>query len=315
MLRTAVKLFVACAALSAQDEKTGQIRLIYEDGTGKPGKMAPFEVYRADDPLADAESFETQLRSGPFSVPGELKADLVRTASEKNTAVLTLPPGSYHVRIDFTGGAALWVADQRVAPGSRIEHRLQMVAPGSLKGVWSVDKSVQPNAPMEASYAALVRDGRVWAVAKDVRDKTFEMRVVPPGTYTLVLQDAFEKFIWFKEDVRILEGRETTVSVEVKRNSLGGLVVHFVDKATGKELDIPRDSRLVLVDTRRRFAVRPNFDELDRRGFLDIPLGTTYVLRASVPGYKAVEKGGLMPRGPAVSGKFEAIRVELTPSK
>ena len=277
--------------------QTGELKITID---GTPGAI---DVFPAD-PLTDAALLSKHGASGFFMDPFDSKAEVEQKKLDKGVS-LKAKPGTYHVRIRTDGrgsmdaSSAVWLTNQKIEAGKTTEASVKLAAPGSVKGTWTVDKSIQEGTKMVATSAALVRDGKVWAFAKsDVAGK-YEIKGAAPGAYTLVVSDIFENFLAIKENVTVAEGKEVEASIEVKRASLGGVKATFVDKS-GKACDAPEG--LLLVDEKNRFAVTPNMSgsggDGAYQGWSHLPSGGSYVILA-----KGLEKKGVTLKAPVVTGE------------
>lgn len=298
------------AALAAQ---TGDLKIKID---GKAGDVA---VYPAS-PLVEARLLAEQCGAGFFMEPKGIAAE-ARTVRTDAGATVTVKPGIYHLRIRTDAGGSIgassgiWLANQKIESGKLSEAVVKIGAPGTVKGTWSVDKSaLKRGKPLESCTAALVRDGRVWAFAKNPKGGGIEVKGAAPGTYSLVLVELFESFVSVTEDIVVVEGKETAVKVEVKRASLGGIHVQFTDKA-GKPTGMPEGA--LLMDGRGRFALGPSFGdfvgEVEFFGWCGFPAGGGYVLKA-----EGLERKGITLKSPALKGTgasaaevYETLKIPL----
>ncbi len=286
--------------------QTGELRLAIE---GEHGDVDAFPV----DPLVDAMLLDHHLQLGLSMDPMGTKVDDVKRSGDSKNVTLALKPGTYHFRVK-TGAGAIWLTNQKIDAAKPASQTVKITAGGTVSGMCMLDKSRQEGKPMEGLKAALVRDGRVWARVEGKPGSAFEFKGVPAGTYALVVTETFEWFVAVKEDVRVEEGGSAPAKIDVKRASLGGVMVGFTDKA-GKAA--PPPDKVFLVDPKGRFAIAPNRGQsqgdVELVGWGGLPGGAGYVVRAS-----GLEHKGLTLRPPTVKGQgimadetYETVKVAV----
>jgi len=303
-------MILIIAIVAATLEQTGEIQIKID------GPAESIVVFAAD-PARDAELLAEFGASGLCGYPSAHKID-AGVAKRDTGVTLTVKPGTYHVRLQTgpqasDGNAAVWLTDLRIEAGKSADAAARLGPGGSVKGTWTVDRSVQGKDGMVSTAASLVREGKVWAFARSTVAGRFEIKGVPPGTYALVVQDMFESFLSVTDGVAVEEGRETVAKVEVKRASLGGVAFEFQDKE-GKPAAPPEG--LVLADEKGRFASISNYaaqsGNVQTTGFIALPVNGRYALYGGGVAMKGIQLKVPTIRGEGVLAQqiYETVKVK-----
>jgi hypothetical protein len=221
--------------------------------------------------------------------------------------VLSVPPGTYHLKIDFPGIPARWFLSPPIRAEKTAILKAPFSDPGSIRGRWSLDKgpydregkSLEPSGG--EARIQLVTNGILIATTTAKMNEDFVLSAVPPGEYAIVLSGSADAFLWVHSRVRVSPGKEARVQAKVRRGGLGGTLFQVKNGKTGDAINVATGFKgvFLLMDDKRCFVLKPSVAEVSPKekiyaaGFKDAPTGTSYRLLLQAPGFRPLIKKGV----------------------
>lgn len=230
-----------------------------------------------------------------------------------------------------------WLAEEITA--GAVAKALAVEQPGTVRVTWSVDQPLHPvlqpagepatlteltERLRQVPMVGLLRDGRVWARARWISEVEFFLPVVPPGSYTLVLHHAYERFLAVQSQLEVTSGNETAVALKIRRADHGGIALAYYDPTQNKYE--PLHPRARVYDPNLILAIAPTSmlhrsetqgglaQEYDVAEYGGLNLTGQYRLDFDTPRYRAVAGQALtvnrMPPHRPVAGAEKAVPVE-----
>ncbi|HTL53165.1 MAG TPA: hypothetical protein VL860_11360 [Planctomycetota bacterium] len=182
----------------------------------------------------------------------------------------TVPPGQYDLCIPIGLSSFVWRTNLAIKAGG-FTAEVPVELPGSVRLTWMLDYPIHKEASAaslpvtinglqdllrRSPLVGLLRDGRVWASARLTTENEFVIEAVPPGTYTLVFQSAWERFLYCDEKVVVISGAETAIKADIKRVDQAGIGLTCYDPVKNTYPKI--NASLRLMDEKLGVAFQPS---------------------------------------------------------